>query len=446
MMNYLRRMVIWMAGTAALVFALGVVERSYSAEESKDAVVAPATPAKDATAAPADEAAPAKDASATEAAASDPFKIPDGSAAQLLAFIDSVGKPKQEFKSADDLHEYLSHAITAISAASDKILAMSDATAQQKVDAIHWKLETFRIRQQLGDSQADPEAEAFLNSLNANSSPEIAKLVKGIRFARSLRQWHTLSAAQHQQLVDEFVADLKSSEIATDQVVLLYRFADMLSDSPDSSLAAHMIEQMLPTLQKSDDPQVQRITAELAGIARRVNLPGHPIEIEGKLLDGTPVDWASYRGKVVLLDFWATDCGVCISEMPHVLEAYRLFHDKGFEVLGISLDSNRAAVQRYLQEAGIPWPTLFRENPDQPGWDHPIATKYAINAIPRMILVDQQGNVVSLNARGPKLTAELQRLLGAPTVDQDAQVGDKGGDDGYDGSQSAKLTAAPAAP
>jgi hypothetical protein len=85
---------------------------------------------------------------------------------------------------------------------------------------------------------------------------------------------------------------------------------------------------------------------------------------------------------------------------------------------------------------------LFQENPSARGWDHPVAEKYAINAIPRLILVDQQGNVVSMNARGRQLTAELQRLLGAPAEAQAPRVDDEASNL----QPRATLTAAPAAP
>jgi peroxiredoxin len=104
--------------------------------------------------------------------------------------------------------------------------------------------------------------------------------------------------------------------------------------------------------------------------------------------------------------------------VPTILENYQAYHDRGFEVLGISLDTDRGAVERYLDEVGVPWPTLFSDNAEATGWEHPMAAKYAITSIPRAILVDRAGRVLHLNARGQTLGAELKRLLGEPSTGQ----------------------------
>ena len=99
----------------------------------------------------------------------------------------------------------------------------------------------------------------------------------------------------------------------------------------------------------------------LEGINRRLNLPGNKLELSGKFLDGTELDWDAYRGKVVLVDYWATWCGPCRAEVPNVLENYLKYHDKGFDVIGISLDDKRSDAEDYVKQTNIPWPSLFHE-------------------------------------------------------------------------------------
>ena len=134
------------------------------------------------------------------------------------------------------------------------------------------------------------------------------------------------------------------------------------------------------------------------------------MEITGTLLNGKPFDQSTLTGKVVLVDFWATWCGPCIAEIPNVLEAYKKYSSKGFEVVGVSLDQDRDALEKFVTDKKIPWPILF-ENSEGSGWQHPLATYYGISGIPTVILIGKDGNVVSLNARGERLGELLAELF-----------------------------------
>lgn len=112
-------------------------------------------------------------------------------------------------------------------------------------------------------------------------------------------------------------------------------------------------------------------------------------------LEGKPISLADYRGKVLLLDFWAVWCGPCIGEIPNVKKVYEKYHDKGFDVIGISLDNDEAVLREFIEENQLPWRQIF----DGEGWSGPLAEQYGIRGIPAPFLLDREGKVISVNAR-----------------------------------------------
>ena len=142
---------------------------------------------------------------------------------------------------------------------------------------------------------------------------------------------------------------------------------------------------------------------------KQSELLGQTLEIDGPTVDGLPFDWASHRGKVVLVDFWATWCGPCRAELPNLKRCYEKYHDRGFDVVGISLDQDLAVLKQFLSDEQISWPNLFDETSN--GWDNPIAARYGVKSIPTALLVDREGKVISTSARGEELERLLARLL-----------------------------------
>jgi peroxiredoxin len=166
------------------------------------------------------------------------------------------------------------------------------------------------------------------------------------------------------------------------------------ADFPESRIAAD-IDQVILAIEK-----------EIA--AETLLAPGKPFPpFSEKDLDGQPLSLAAYRGKIVLIDFWATWCGPCVAELPNVLAAYEKYHGRGFEIVGISLDQDKAALTSFIKEHQMTWAQYF----DGLGWKNKLGQEYGINAIPATFLVDGEGKIVARNLRGDALAKKLAELL-----------------------------------
>ena len=113
------------------------------------------------------------------------------------------------------------------------------------------------------------------------------------------------------------------------------------------------------------------------------------------------------KNKYTLIDFWASWCGPCRAEMPTVVKAYDLYHAKGFEVVGVSLDNNKEAWIKAIDQLKMPWPHMS----DIKGWGCAGAALYNVKGIPANVLIDQQGKIVAKNLRGQDLLDKMAELL-----------------------------------
>lgn len=144
---------------------------------------------------------------------------------------------------------------------------------------------------------------------------------------------------------------------------------------------------------------------------RQLDSLGTKPEISGQLVGGGKFDWNQYRGKVVLLDFWATWCPNCIAEMPELQKIYTKYRDQGVEVVGLSLDNNRKDVTDFLEHKTLPWPILFDGEPTLGQWDNPYAKQFGVMAIPVTMLVDRTGKIISIYTPVDELPQMLDKLL-----------------------------------
>ena len=335
--------------------------------------------------------------------------LPEGTPAELIAFVEGLLPPKQQPRSREEMMDYIKGVSRVAVQAADKVLAQVKAEDELYAKAARLKLESLSALGRLGEEAAATEMAAFAAMLADSPVKSVAMEAKRMQIVAEAQQMFTAGEfGGAEAVVDRTAVLLKADPDDLQTAGLAMQLAGALEQIPGGNTAAvKAIETFGPIMASSTNPRIQQLAEGFAGKLRLLGLPGKPMEIKGDLLDGTPFDQAKLTGKVLLVDFWATWCGPCVAEIPNMLAEYEKYHDKGFEVVGISLDEERADVEKFVVENKIPWPIIFAGK----GWQDPVAQFYGISGIPQLVLIGRDGNVITLDIRGEKLGERLAELF-----------------------------------
>lgn len=168
------------------------------------------------------------------------------------------------------------------------------------------------------------------------------------------------------------------------------------------------VKSIYELLDKSMQVSAQgKLLAERLAILKRSAVGEQILDFTQNDTENKPVSISSFKGKYVLIDFWASWCGPCRAENPNVLKEYNLYKDKGFTVVGVSLDDKGDNWKKAIEADKMPWTQLS----DLKGWQNEVSTYYGIRGIPSTLLIDPQGKIIAKDLRGASLTKKLAEIF-----------------------------------
>lgn len=247
------------------------------------------------------------------------------------------------------------------------------------------------------------DAKAELQALIEKVKTKLQAGQKGeAALAPELAEFDTLLAAHQGEKTDDvgnilFMKALLYAQVLENDEKATSLLKQVQADYPDTDSA------------KNADKVMASIAAQAAAHKIKAGLKEGAVfpPFDEKDLDGKPLSIASHKGKVVMIDFWATWCGPCVGELPNVLKAYEKYHGKGFEIIGISLDQDHDKLTAFLKEKNVTWAQYF----DGQGWQNKLAQQYGVNSIPATYLLDGEGKIIARDLRGEALETELAKVL-----------------------------------
>lgn len=346
------------------------------------------------------------------AAGGDVFALPAGSDAQAIeAYIQGLVQGFQtrgaEHRSEEGTIAYLNRIEGAMAALQGRPLDEGTSLLVASV-----RRQVLDELLQLGAENVLPRMKQLLAVVQKSEHPAVKRFAAGYGTVVEIRHAPSMTPEERTKLIEKIAGRLSEPVLGRDAVGYAQAIAEELEYADLYQEAAQAYELFAKTVEARKEERLAELVEMMRSSGRRVGLMGNPIDIRGTTLEGQPFNIADWKGKVVLVDFWATWCGPCIGELPNVKQNYDLYHAKGFEIVGISLDENPEQLAAFLKEQQIAWPTLFPTNPEERGWNNPLARYYGITGIPAVFLVNQEGKVVSLDARGEALGELLAKLLG----------------------------------
>lgn len=347
------------------------------------------------------------------------FVVPaDATPQQLLEMADRLMNTEKEFDTEEEYKAWVNKMIQTVFLIANKIIAANPDDALY-VKAVNLKGEmiyyhgttnpdTFKVYEKFVRSLADDER---LQKTEEGRSVADSHLAGYLHWGCTKTVQLQGSAEDLKRYVDEFqTLLLRNPEFVSMITELIYPVSELANDKNDPALMKNVFGDMVVALKNSSNEDLKEAAKGLEGMVRFADLTGKPFEVVGTLANGQPFDSSVLKNKVVLVNFWGTWVEPCLAQYPDLLALYIQYQDKGFEIVGYSLDDDVAKLNDYLTSKKVLWPnlseTLSQKN------QIPLLTEfYGITGLPTMILVGRDGRVIETDIDMDKLEKKLEEIF-----------------------------------
>ena len=370
-------------------------------------------------------ALPAANVQAEVPTADDPLDIStipaDATADQLEERLMAIAAFRPtDITSPEQAMAFMEKKTAVLKAVAGLILKHEDAAQELKDDARMIQLQIIFIENQNDPDKALEAIDAYQKELAEAKSDVLYQaqmLTFQLKITKAIRPAMMGEEGDHidnfKKLFEEAKTFLAANEFQPAFVrlpMMLLQVSEMLDQDGKADLQIFVITELKPVLAKSDSEEAKEVVERMEGLLRFAELPGSEIELQCILLDGKKLDIKDFRGKVILVDFWATWCGPCRAAIPTMKALYDQYHDKGFELIAYSCDEDLDDLKEYEEESPHPWlvasavMSVEAELTDY-------STHYGIPGYPTFVLIDKAGKVLHVTHGINEIAEKLAELF-----------------------------------